>query len=73
MRGNVCQVLIIGDSKDVGSENFKLAITKRNISDCLKYGPEKQYKLFALNAGMFVNYCWKFIKPLLPKRTHSKI
>lgn len=39
MRGNVAQVLIIGDAADTAFEHFKFSVTKKNISDCLKYGP----------------------------------
>lgn len=73
MRGNVAQVLIIGDAADTAFEHFKFSVTKKNISDCLKYGPQRQYKLIAINGGAFPHYCWKLIKPLLPKRTHEKV
>ena len=73
MKGHVSQVLIVADLQDIGYDNFKLAITRRNISDCLKYGPERQYKLIAINAGVFPHYCWSIIKPLLPKKTQSKV
>ena len=73
MRGNVSQALVIVDAAGTNSDHFKFVISKRNISDCLKYGPERQYKLFAINVGTFVNYIWKLIKPLLPKRTHEKM
>ncbi len=39
MRGYVDQMLVIADLDGLGSNNFKLAITKRNLSDSLKYGP----------------------------------
>lgn len=39
MRGYVDQILVIGDLTDLGAKNMKLAITKRNVSDSLKYGP----------------------------------
>ena len=39
MRGYVDQMVVIGDLNNLGSSNFKLAITKRNVADNLKYGP----------------------------------
>jgi hypothetical protein len=39
MRGYVDQMIVIGDLGNLGTKNFKLAITKRNVADSLKYGP----------------------------------
>lgn len=39
MRGYVDQMIVIGDLTNLGSNNFKLSITKRNVADSLKYGP----------------------------------
>jgi hypothetical protein len=39
MRGYVDQMLVIADLENLSSKNFKLAITKRNLADSLKYGP----------------------------------
>ena len=39
MRGYVDQMVIIADLENLGTKNFKLAITKRNVGDSLKYGP----------------------------------
>ena len=39
MRGYVDQMIVIGDLGNLGSCNFKLSVTKRNVSDSLKYGP----------------------------------
>jgi len=57
----------------LGSDNFKLAITKRNIADSLKYSPERQYKLIAVNVSIFAYTIWGVLKPLLPKKTLAKI
>lgn len=73
MRGYVDQMLVIGDLTDLGSKNFKIAITKRNVSDSLKFGPERQLGLMIVNAGTFAYTAWTFIKPLLPKKTLHKI
>jgi len=64
---------VIADIEGLGADNFKLAISKRNVSDGLKYAPERQYKLFAVNLASFAYVVWSFLKPLLPKRTLSKI
>ncbi len=69
MRGNVTQINIIADVEGIGSENFKLAITKQNINDGKLYCAERQFKLFAVNVGSFAYFCYRFIKPLLPKKT----
>lgn len=73
MRGYVDQMLVIGDLTDLGSKNMKLAITKRNVSDSLKYGPERQHGLIIVHASTFAYTAWTFIKPLLPKKTLHKI
>lgn len=69
MRGYVYQLNIIADVEEVGQKNFKLAITKQNIDDGKKYCVERQYKFFAVNASPFAHFCWRLIKPLLPKKT----
>ena len=73
MRGYVDQMLVIGDLTDLGARNMKLAITKRNLSDSLKYGPERQNGLIIVHASTFAYTAWTFIKPLLPKKTLNKI
>lgn len=73
MRGYVDQMVIIADLENLGAKNFKLAITKRNVGDSLKYGPERQLGLTAINVSSFAYPIWTFIKPLLPKKTLSKI
>ena len=69
MRGYVTQLNIIADVKDIGQANFKFAITKRNVDDGKKYCVERQYKFFAVNITSFAHFAYKFIKPLLPKKT----
>ena len=69
MRGNVTQLNILADVEGIGKENFKFAITKQNIEDGKKYCVERQYKFFAVNISSFAYFCYKFIKPLLPKKT----
>lgn len=39
MRGHVTQVLIIADVENLGTNNFKFSITKKNVSDSLKFSP----------------------------------
>lgn len=39
----------------------------------MKYCPERQLKLIAVNASTFAQYCWYFIRPLLPSNTLHKI
>ena len=73
MRGKINQINIIADLQDVGADHFKVAVTRRNIADGETYCAERQYKFFAVNVKMFAYYCWRFIKPLLPKRTVTKI
>lgn len=73
MRGNVTQLNIIADVEDIGKANFKWAITKQNIEDGKKYCVERQYKFFAVNISAFAHFCYKFIKPLLPKKTEEKV
>ncbi len=73
MRGFVDQVLIIADLSNLSTNNFKFSVTKRNLSDSLKYSPERQHKLIAVNVSAFAYTCWRFIQPLLPKKTLSKI
>ena len=73
MRGKISQINILADLENIGANNFKLAVTRRNISDGSTYCAERQYKFFAVNVNMFAYYCWKFIKPMLPKKTVEKI
>ncbi len=73
MRGYVDQMIVIGDLGNLSSKNFKLAVTKRNVSDSLKYGPERQHALITVNVSTFAYTAWTFIKPLLPKKTLHKI
>lgn len=73
MRGYVTQLNIIADVYDIGKSNFRWAITKQNIEDGKKYCVERQYKFFAVNVGSFAYFCYKFIKPLLPKKTEEKV
>lgn len=73
MRGYVDQITIIADLANLSSSNFKFAVTKRNVADSLKYSPERQYKLIAVNVSAFAYTIWRFIQPLLPKKTLSKI
>jgi len=73
MRGYIDQMIVIGDLNNLGSNNFKMAITKRNVADTLKYGPERQYALITVNVSTFAYTVWTIIKPLLPKKTLSKI
>ena len=73
MRGHVDQLVILADVSNLSMESFKLQVTRRNISDNLKYGPERQVKLYAMNAGNTAYFCWKLIKPLLPHKTHDKV
>ena len=39
MRGHVDQLVIMADVSNLSMESFKLAVTRRNIGDNLKYGP----------------------------------
>lgn len=73
MRGYVDQMVVIADLSNLGAKNFKLAITKRNLSDSLKYGPERQHGLVVVNANVFAHTAWAIIKPLMPKKTLHKI
>lgn len=73
MRGNVYQMMIIGDAGDNKSENFKLSLTKRNLLDSLKYCAERQHKLIAVNADSIAVYVYKLIRPMIPKRSQDKI
>jgi hypothetical protein len=73
MRGYVDQMIAIGDLINLGTNNFKLAITKRNIADSLKYSPERQLSMYIVNASTFAYTAWTFIKPLLPKKSIHKI
>jgi hypothetical protein len=72
-KGYADQYTVIADVQGLGSSNFKLAITKRNVGDCLKYCPERQHKLIAVNVSTFATFLWGALKPLLPKRTISKL
>ena len=73
MKGYADQFTVIVDVEGLSSENFKLAITKHNLADCLKYSPERQYRLIAVNVSSFAYFVWGILKPLLPKRTQQKI
>ena len=73
MRGHVDQLVILADVEGLAVENFKFAVTRRNVEEGLKYCPERQTKLYAVNVSNFSLFCWKFIKPLLPNKTHDKI
>lgn len=73
MRGHVTQILIIADVGDIGIDNFKVATTRRNMEDNLKYSPERQHKIIAINVGNFALYWWRLMRPLLPKRSQNKI
>jgi hypothetical protein len=69
MRGYVTQLNIIADVENIGNANFKFAITKRNVDDGKRYCVERQYKFFAVNISSFALFAYRFIKPLLPKKT----
>lgn len=71
--GYADQYTVIADVGGLGASNFKLAITKRNVSDGLKYCPERQHKMIAVNVSSFAYFVWNFLQPLLPKRTVSKL
>lgn len=73
LKGYVDQYTILADMEGLSSKNMKLAITKRNIADSLKYCPERQYKFIAFNVGFFSETVWKIISPLLPKKTLLKV
>jgi len=73
MRGHVTQLNIIADVADIGQANFKLAITRRNVDDGKKYCVERQHKFAAVNISNFALFAYKFIKPLLPKKTEEKV
>lgn len=74
MRGYVDQMVVVGDLKGLGTDNFKLEVTKRNVSDSLSYGAERQYTLITVNTNKFAQLAWNgFIKSLLPKKTLHKI
>jgi len=72
-KGYADQFIALADLDNLGSANFKLSITKQNISDGLKYSPERQLKIIAFNASGFATALWSIFKLLLPKRTLSKI
>lgn len=72
-KGYADQYTVIADVSNLGSSNFKLAVTKRNINDGVKYCPERQHKLIAVNVSSFAYFVWSFLQPLLPKRTVSKL
>jgi hypothetical protein len=38
-KGYSDQYSVIADTEGLGSDNFKLSISKRNVSDGLKYAP----------------------------------
>lgn len=73
MRGYADQFIALADLDNLGSANFKLSITKQNISDGLKYSPERQLKIIVFNASGFASGLWSILKHLLPKRTLCKI
>ena len=73
LAGYADQYTVIADLENLSTENFKLSITQRNVGDSLKYSPERQYKLLIVNASVFAHMIWKFLKPLLPKRTIAKL
>lgn len=72
-RGYADQYTIIADVEGLGTDNFKLEISKRNMGDCLRFCPERQYKFIAVNIGTFARIVWGMLKPLLPKRTVEKL
>ena len=73
IKGYADQFIALADLDNLGSANFKLSITKQNISDGLRYSPERQLKIIAFNASGFATGLWNIFKLLLPKRTLSKI
>ena len=73
MRGFATEYIVLADVHDLCSDNFKLAITKRNIHEGTTYCPERQYKFIAFNVGPWASSLWKVFKFLLPKRTLGKI
>lgn len=73
MRGNVYQMMVIGDAGNNKSENYKLTLTKRNLMDGLKYCAERQHRLIAVNADSIAVYVYKLIRPMIPKRSQDKI
>ena len=73
MRGHISQVTIIADLDQITTENFKVAITRRNIADGAQYCPERQYKFFAINVQWFTYTIWTLIKPMLGKKAADSI
>ena len=73
MRGHVSQVMIIADVENLGTDNFKVGITKKNLVDSLNFSPERQFKMIGVNVSSFALYWWKLISPLIPKNTQEKV
>lgn len=73
LKGYAEQYTVLADLQDLSTNNYKLAITKQNIHDGLKYCPERQYKFLAINVGSFAKTLWMVFKNVLPAKTLSKI
>ena len=67
------QVMIIADVENLGTDNFKVGITKKNLIDSLNFSPERQFKMIGVNVSSFALYWWKLISPLIPKNTQEKV
>jgi len=73
LKGYVSEYLVLADVRGLGSDNFKLAITKRNVHDGTTYCPERQYKFIGVNVGSWGTNFWRVFNYLIPKRTLGKI
>ena len=73
LKGFASEYIVLADVQNLCSDNFKLAITKRNIHEGTHYCPERQNKLIAFNVGPWGSSLWKLFKFLIPKRTIGKI
>ena len=73
MRGIITKSVLVIDLEGFGSENVKFSVTKTNVLDWLSYCPERQYKIFCLNASTFAYYCWQLIKPIIPTVPQQKM
>ena len=73
MTGYVDQMVVLANGSGLGFKNFKISLTKRNMSEMLEIAPERQAKLIAVNANWFGTTVWSILRPLLPTKSVSKI
>ena len=53
--------------------NVDFGMIKKSMKAGMKFGPERSYKIFAVNLNSVANICYKTMRPVIPQRTIDKL